>query len=173
MPVTEPHPLLGPLGSLVGTWRGDGTGHLPDQPDFTWREQLRVTTAGTPACSFHQRTTRPDGTPFHAEDGWVRVPPELQDEAATSTRVELAVVSPTGVLEALAGTMTPTSNGLVLEAASTTVERTPAAAVVHTTRRRWTLDGDELVIDFWMATPRHPEPYHHLTSRLRPATPTT
>lgn len=162
-----PHPLLGQLAELVGTWEGTGTGHLPDRPDFTWHERLRIATPGTPALAFHQRTTRPDGSPFHAEDGWVRVPPELQeDEPHGGRRVEMAVTSPTGVLEALAGRLEPTAEGLVLEARSEMLARTPAAAQVHQTRRRWTWDGETLVVAFWMATPAHPEPFHHLTAHL-------
>lgn len=157
------------LAALVGTWTGDGVGRLPGEPDFTWREQLRCATPGSPVVSFHQRTTRPDGTPFHAEDGWIRMPPELQVEAAP-TAVELVVASPTGVIEALAGTLVETASGFVLDAASTVVERTPAAATVNETRRRWTLDGEELVIDFWMATPRHPDRFHHLRTQLQRAT---
>lgn len=164
----EPHPLLGPLAAVVGTWEGRGTGRLPGEPDFTWHERLTCVTPGTPVLSFQQRTTRPDGSPFHAEDGWVRIPPELQP-AGEVAAAEVAVASPTGVIEALAGTLTPTPGGFVLDVTSTVVAGTPAAGKVHETRRRWTHDGDELVIDFWMATPRHPDRFHHLTTRLRRA----
>ncbi len=166
----EPHPLLGPLTAAVGAWQGDGTGHLPGAPEFTWHERLVCATPGTPVLSFSQRTTRPDGSPFHAEDGWVRVPPELQTDGDGVAAVEVAVASPTGVVEALAGTLRPTTDGFVLDASSTTVAGTPAAGRVHETRRRWTWDGEELVIDFWMATPGHPDRFHHLTTRLRRAT---
>lgn len=164
----DAHPLLGPLAAVVGDWVGEGVGRLPDQPDFAWRERLSITTPGTPVLAFAQRTKRLDGTPFHAEDGWVRVPPELQAGGGDAA-VELAVTSPTGVLEALAGTMTTTADGFVLDSTSTDVIGTPAAATVHETRRRWTLAGDELTIDFWMATANHPDRFHHLTSRLRRA----
>lgn len=164
----DPHPLLGPLGELVGTWVGDGVGHVPGEPDFTWRERLVLATPGTPTLSFRQRTTRPDGSPFHAEDGWVRVPPELQRDDGAA-RVELAVTSPTGVLEALAGTLTTTAEGVVLDAMSTAVVGTPGARTVHETRRRWTFSDDELVVEFWMATPAHPVRFHHLTTRLQRA----
>lgn len=166
----DPHPLLGPLATAVGTWTGSGTGRLPGEPSFTWQERLVLTTPGTPALAFQQRTTRPDGTPFHAEDGWVRVPPELQEEGARAATVELAVTSPTGVLEACSGTLTSTPSGFVLDATSTAVVGTAGARTVHGTRRRWMLDGQELVVDFWMATPRHPTTFHHLTSRLRRTT---
>ena len=164
----DPQPLLGPLGEVVGTWSGTGSGRLPGQPDFTWQEQLTLTTPGTPVLAFSQRTRRPDGSPFHAEDGWVRVPPELQAPGEDAV-VELAVTSPTGVLEALSGRLATTSSGFVLDATSTTVVGTDAAATVHETRRRWTLDGEELTVDFWMATPSHPDRFHHLKTRLRRA----
>lgn len=166
--MTDPT-LLSGLTVLVGTWTGAGVGHLPGEPDFTWHEQLRCATPGTPVVSFQQRTTRPDGSPFHAEDGWIRVPPELQVDAGP-TAVELVVAGPTGVIEALSGTLVPTASGFLLDAASTVVDGTPAAARVTETRRRWTLDGEELVIDFWMATPRHPDRFHHLRTQLQRAT---
>ena len=170
--MSTPHPLLGPLGGLVGGWQGHGEGRLPDQPDFSWRERLDLATPGTPALAFRQRTTHADGSPFHAEDGWVRVPPELQDEAGTGAArvVELAVTSPTGILEALRGTLRRTADGLLLDVASTAVVGTDAAGAVTSTRRRWRWDGDELTIDFWMATPRYPTMFHHLTSHLRRTT---
>ena len=167
--MVDPHPLLGALAAALGTWEGEGTGSLPGEPAFTWRERLRCTTPGTPTLSFQQRTTRPDGSPFHAEDGWVRVPPELQADDGGTAAVEVAVASPTGVVEALAGTLVTTATGFVLDTTSTIVAGTPAAGDVHETRRRWTLDGDGLVIEFWMATPRHPERFHHLTTTLHRA----
>lgn len=167
----DPHPLLGPLVDVLGVWEGEGTGQLPGQPEFSWHERLRIETAGTPAVSFHQRTTKPDGSPFHAEDGWVRVPPELQeDQPGRRRQVELAIASPTGILEALAGTLDTTNDGFVLEASSAMLARTPAAGHVIDTRRRWTWDGQTLRVAFWMATPDHPEPFHHLTAHLHRTT---
>lgn len=164
----DPHPLLGPLADVLGAWEGEGTGRLPGHPDFSWHERLRIETPGTPALAFHQRTTRPDGSPFHAEDGWVRVPPELQQgEPAGRRRVEMAVTSPTGILEALDGAAEPTPDGFVLEVASVMLAGTPAAGHVLETRRRWTWDGGTLTVAFWMATPDHPEPFHHLTAHLQ------
>lgn len=160
-----PHVLLGPLAGLVGTWVGEGTGQLPGRDLFAWRERLTVEHAGTPVLAFHQRTTRGDGTPFHAEDGWIRVPPELQVEGR-GPLVELAVTSPTGILEAMSGHAQATDAGCELDADSTEVSRTASAGHVLSTRRRWTLDGDTLVVEFWMATPNDPEQFHHLTSRL-------
>lgn len=166
----SPHPLVEPLLGLVGTWRGDGVGSLPGGDPFHWAERLEVGHGGTPALWFRQRTTRPDGTPFHAEDGWVRVPPELPPDGQGHRRVELAVASPTGVLEALDGTVetaVAAPSAIVLDASSTTTSATTVAATVAATRRRWTLSGDTLTVEFWMATPAHPEMFHHLTARLR------
>ncbi len=160
-----PHVLLGPLAGLIGTWVGGGTGQLPERDTFAWRERLTVEHAGTPVLAFHQRTTRGDGTPFHAEDGWIRVPPELQHDGQDPV-VELAVTSPTGILEAMSGAARTMEDGCELDAISTDVSRTAAAGHVLSTRRRWRLDGDLLTIDFWMATPNDPEQFHHLTSRL-------
>ena len=163
----EPHPAVVPLAALLGEWAGEGDGQLPDGRSFAWRERLRVEHGGGPALAFHQRTTRPEGGPFHAEDGWLRLPPELQADAPDGRfLVELAVTSPTGILEALSGVATPTGTGVEVDAANTALATTEAAGEVLATRRRWVLDGDTLVVDFWMATPAFPERFHPLTSRL-------
>lgn len=160
-----PHPLVAPIVGLVGVWTGSGTGRLPGGDEFRWDERFEIGHAGTPGLWLRQRTRRPDGSPFHAEDGWVRVPPERQPAEGPAV-VELAVTSPTGVLEALAGTATARAGHVEIDATSTAVVGTPAAATVHRTRRRWQLDGDELRVDFWMATPDHPDTFHHLSALL-------
>ncbi len=76
------------------------------------------------------------------------------------------MTSPTGILEALAGMVEPSEDGLTMDAMSTSVARTPAAGHVEETRRRWTLEGDQLTVEFWMATPGEPELFHHLTAHL-------
>jgi hypothetical protein len=161
-----PHPLLGPLTSLIGVWAGAGSGSLPGGPTFSWSERLTVTHVGTPALSVQQRTKRADGSPFHAEDMWVRVPPELQLEDGDTTSIELVVTSPTGILEASAGIATGTSTGCVLDATTTAIARTLAAGEVLATRRRYRVNGDHLAVDFWMATPADPDLFHHLTAEL-------
>lgn len=172
-----PHPLVTPFAGLVGTWVGDGVGRLPGRDEFTWRERFEVGHAGTPALWFRQRTRRPDGSPFHPEDGWVRLPPELQGDAVAgalvdrgvAARAEVVVASPTGIVETLAGDLLPADDGCLLDVSSTTVARTPAAGEVLATRRRWTLTGDRLVTEFWMATPAEPDGFHHLTATLHRA----
>ena len=72
-------------------------------------------------------------------------------------------------LAKLAGTVVPTEDGAVLDAGSTGVHGTAAAAVVTTTRRTWEVAGDRLTVRFWMATPTHPSTFHHLTASLRRA----
>lgn len=163
------HPAAAALGEFVGTWSGGGTGQLPGGDPFAWTEELEVGHAGAPALWFRQRTRRPDGSPFHAEDGWIRTPPELQDVDGTGTWVELVVASPTGVVEALDGMVTSEGGATTLDASSTTVARTAAAGLVLQTRRRWVVAGDELRVDFWMATPAHPTRFHHLTGRYERA----
>lgn len=160
------HPAASALGGFVGSWSGGGTGQLPGGDPFTWTEQLEVGHAGTPALWFRQRTRRPDGSPFHAEDGWVRTPPELQGVDGAGTRVELAVASPTGIVEVLDGVVTVDGGTTTLDATSTSVARTAAAGLVLSTRRRWQAVDDELRVDFWMATPAHPTRFHHLTGRF-------
>ena len=160
------HPSVRPYRALVGTWTGQGSGVLPGGEPFTWDERFVVTSPGPPALAFSQRTRRPDGGPFHAEDGWVRLPPERQVQDGATAVVELAVTSPTGVLEALDGTLSLDGSAITLEAASTSVLGTTSAGEVTTTRRRWTLADDTLTVEFWMATPAFPDQFHHLTAHL-------
>lgn len=160
----EVHPDLRAAAPLVGTWTGDGEGHFPGLDDFAWTERMDVVSSGAPALSWRQRTRRPDGSPFHAEDGWLRLPPAAPDGTA-----ELTVAQPTGIIEAHAGTLVVDGDGLVLDVSATAVAGTPTARTVRATRRRWRLVGDELHVDMWMATPRVPELTHHLVAVLHRA----
>lgn len=158
-----PHPALAPLQALVGTWVGQGEGHFPTIQPFAWLERMEVAASPKPVLAFRQRTTTPDGaTPMHAEDGWVRV---LPDGPRGTT--ELVVAQPTGLVETHVGNWGQQDGEMVLDWTSTTVAGTPSAVTVISTRRRWTLRDDTLVLDLWMATEAVPDLTHHLTARLR------
>jgi len=151
------HPDLDGLAGLVGTWSGPGEGHFPTTDDFAWDERMEVLAPpGRPVLAFRQRTTRPDGTPFHAEDGWVRVVPD---------GLELTVAQPTGIVEVHAGSLA-TTDGVVCDWTSTAVVGTPTARTVVAVRRCWQLVGDDLRLDLWLHTPAVDELTHHLTARL-------
>lgn len=158
----ELHPALEGIAGLVGTWQGAGEGHFPTIEPFTWRETMTVAAPpGRPVLAFRQRTLRPDGTPFHAEDGWVRALPDGPTGA-----LELTVAQPTGIVEAHAGGHTTDGAAMVCDWTTTAVVGTPGARTVHGVRRRWRLTGDELVLDLWLWTPAVDGLTHHLSARL-------
>src|SRR5690606_12588244 len=84
-----PHPDLGPLARLIGTWSGEGEGHYPTIEPFRYREQVEFTHAGKPFLAYRQSTVDLGTTlPAHAEAGYLR--------AVGRGRVELVLAHPTG-----------------------------------------------------------------------------
>lgn len=143
------------LGILPGVWEGSGDGHYPTMEPFAYREQLTFARrADKPILTYVQRTWRA-GTdaPLHAECGYLRVDDD---------RVELVLAQPTGFTEVHHG------RGLegVYELGLTGFARTATALRVDTVRRRWEIDGDELVVDLWMSYAGVIDG-HHLHARLR------
>ena len=147
------HEALGPVAGLVGTWRGRGEGHYPTIEDFAYLEEVTFGHVGKPFLAYHQRTRHADtGQPLHTEAGYLRLP----DGAP-----ELVMAQPTGITEVYTGTW---GDG-VLDLRCDTPGRTPSARPVHALRRRFTLDGDTLSYDLWMAHDDTPET-HHLHATL-------
>jgi hypothetical protein len=159
----ELHPALEPLAGLVGTWEGEGSGHYPTIEPFSYGERITFGHVGKPFLTYEQRTWRPDdGTPMHAEAGYLRVVPGV---AIGALAVEWVLAHPTGIAEIEEGRYV---DG-VLDLHATTVGRTATAKPVHALRRRVLLDGDVVSYDLWMAHGRTPET-HHLTAQLHRTT---
>lgn len=156
------HPALGALAALVGTWSGEGEGHYPTIPPFSYRETVVFSAAaGRPVLAYSQRTWRA-GTdePLHGESGWLRG--QLDGGA------ELVVAQPTGFAEASVLALREEDGALVLDGGRTPLLRTPAARPVVDLRRRFVLAGDELRYDLWMTWAGH-EDEHHLRAVLHRA----
>ncbi len=154
----ELHPSNAELAPLLGVWRGRGEGAYPTIDDFSYNEELTFGHVGKPFVAMSQKTK--DATtelPLHAEAGYFRP----QEDGS----VELLLTQPSGIVEILSGAVTPAESGVEIDLTSTTVVGTPSAKDVSETRRRYVVDGDSLVIDFWMAAVGEPMT-HHLTSRL-------
>jgi hypothetical protein len=153
------HLSLGPLGALVGTWRGEGEGAYPTIASFRYREEVEFVHDGRPVLTYRQRTWRVDAdTPMHAESGYLRGP--------IDGRAELVVAQPTGFGEVAMLEVREEDGALVLDGGRTTLARTPSAKAVDDVRRRFRIVGDELHYDLWMTYAGH-EDVHHLHALLR------
>ncbi len=153
------HPSNAALISLLGTWTGSGEGSYPTIDNFSYDEELSFGHSGKPFVALNQRTrSRRSGIPLHAEAGYFR--------PQSGGSVELVLAQPSGILEVLVGVCQATEVGLVLDLRSDSVVVSPSAKVVTETRRRFSVDGDTLTIDMWMAAMGEPLT-HHLNSVLR------
>jgi hypothetical protein len=153
------HPALEPLAVLLGTWEGEGSGHYPTIEPFTYGERVTFGHTGKPFLTYQQVTWRADdGTPLHAETGYLRAVPGI---AIGALAVEWVLAHPTGIAEVEEGRLV---DG-VLELRATTVGRTATAKPVHSLRRQFVLGEDRLRYDLWMAHAETPET-HHLQATL-------
>lgn len=153
-----PHPDLGRLSALLGTWRGRGDGHYPTIDPFAYLEEVVFTHVGRPFLAYVQRTRHPDaGTPMHAEVGYLRPAP--------AGRAEWVLAHPTGIVEVEEGTVHDDGDVVTIALAATTVGGTATAKAVRTLRRTLRIEGDVLRYDLWMG---HGDVVdgHHLSATL-------
>ena len=157
--MVELHPMCKPLEPLLGTWRGTGRGSYPTIDDFEYTEELVFGHVGKPFLSMVQRSRDLlTGQPLHGEAGYLRALPD--------GGIELTVAQPSGVVEIDVGSVTESSDGLVLELASARVALTPTAKSVTAVRRRLSVAGSTLVSELWMAAVGEAELIHHVRSEL-------
>jgi hypothetical protein len=147
--MTEPHPALGPLSELLGTWMGHGQGHYPTIADFEYREEIVFTQVGKPFLAYRQRTwDARSGDPLHTEMGYLR--------PGGDGRYELIIAQPTGLADVYSGT----GHDGVYDLHCDQVARTPTAKPVLAVRRRFEIHGDRLAYDLWMAHAETPMSHH-------------
>jgi hypothetical protein len=152
------HPALGPIGRLVGTWRGEGDGAYPTIEPFRYREEVVLAHDGRPVLAYRQRTWRIDAdVPMHVESGYLRVP--------GTGPIELIIAQPTGIAEVASMEVREEDGMLVLDGARAALQRSGTAKEVVDVRRRFRLDGDTLHYDLWMTYAGH-EDTHHLRAVL-------
>lgn len=75
------------LASLIGIWKGQGSGFFPTIKPFAYAETVEFLHAGKPVFSYNQKTTI-GGQPMHAENGFLRVFPDQH--------LEFFIAQPTG-----------------------------------------------------------------------------
>ncbi len=154
-PAAELHPALAPLAFLLGTWRGDGSGHYPTIEPFAYVEEISFVHVGKPWLLYTQRTRHAtEDRPLHAETGYWRPVGE--------GTVEVVMAYPTGHVEIAEGTVRGTS----VEVVTSTLAAAPTAKRVDRVERRITVEGDELQYVLAMAAVGEPLT-DHLEATLR------
>ena len=152
------HPAVAVLAPLLGTWAGSGSGDYPTIEPFEYAEEVTFGHVGKPFLRYGQRTQSvTDGSPMHAELGFVRVP--------APDRVEWVLAHPTGVTELLEGTLTVRGGVIEMELEATTIGRSASAKSVTALARSILIDGDMLSYTVRMGAVGHPL-QHHLAATL-------
>ena len=156
------HPLLEPLGWLVGTWHGLGVGGYPTIEDFRYEQEISFAHDGRPFLAYESKTwlidvdgkrIRPSGR----ESGFWR---------ATGDRaLEVVLAHPTGLVEVYVGESTFTK----VELATDVVARTTTAKDVAALKRLYGKVEDDLAYAIDMAAVGQPL-QSHLSARLQRAT---
>jgi THAP4-like, heme-binding beta-barrel domain len=154
----EPHPALAPLAFLLGTWRGDGSGHYPTIESFAYVEEISFVHVGKPWLLYSQRTRHAtEGRPLHAETGYWR--------PVDDGRIEVVMAYPTGHVEIAEGSV----SGSSIEIVTDTLTATPTAKRVDRVERTISVDGDELRYTLAMAAVGEPlTPHLEATLRRQP-----
>ncbi|WP_370323681.1 FABP family protein [Euzebya sp.] len=135
----DPHPDIGPLTFLIGTWRGRGRGVYPTIDSFAYTEEVVIEPLPKPVLRYGQRTAHADtGEPLHAEAGFFRLPDGVP---------ELVIAQPTGIVECHAGVLE--GQRLVLQ--STVVGLTPSAAGHRVTDVERTIEVVDDVLRYSLA----------------------
>ena len=156
-PPTPLHPAVEPLAFLLGTWRGEGSGHYPTIDSFAYVEEISFAHVGKPWLLYTQRTRHAtEDRPLHAETGYWR---PIGDRV-----FEVAMSYPTGHVEVAAGTV---DDGDIVIVTSE-LQATPTAKRVDRVERRISVVGDELHYTLAMAAVGLPLTAH-LEATLRRA----
>lgn len=136
MPV-ELHPDLAELAPLLGAWAGRGSGKYPTIEPFDYDEEVVFGHVGKPFLAYGQKTRAvADGTPLHAETGYLRVP--------RPGRVEWVLAHPSGITEIEVGTYSRAGDVIDIATATATIGLSPTAKEVTAVGRSLRLAGDEL-----------------------------
>ena len=155
------HPDLASLAFLLGTWEGHGTGIYPTVDGFTYRESSTFFAPhAKPFIVYQQKTWRgndhPGAESLHAEAGYLR--------PSGTTRVEMVLTQPTGIVEVLHGQVADGKISLK----STLVGLTDTAKRVETVERNISVDGDIMKYELLMSAMGESHQVH-LEARLERA----
>ena len=153
------HEACLPLTTILGTWRGSGTGHYPTIDDFDYSEEVVFGHVGKPFVTYSQKTKNlSDGQPLHSEHGFLRV--------IDQTTLEMVVSQPTGIVETHVGAYVSNNESFIVNFESAQVVTTPSAKSVEQVRRLIRIDRNQLSYDVSMAAVGRPL-QHHLEATLQ------
>lgn len=142
------------LDALIGTWTGMGRGEYPTIEEFVFEETIEISRIpGKQFLVYVQKTKGPNG-PLHTEMGFLR-------PIADGT-VEFVIAQPTGQTEILDGQIV----GMSMTFDASQVQNSATAKQVNATKRVYSLEGDTLRCEFFMAAVGQPM-QRHLSSVLR------
>ena len=150
------------LKLLAGRWRGTGQGRYPTIETFEYRETLCFTWDGArPLLHYDQQTERRNNpqdpfVPSHRETGFLYL--------VEGDRVAMANAQLGGRLEALQGTVEPTTDGLVITLHSVELANDPR---MEQSSRVLTLSRDSLHYVMHMQTTKVPRLALHLEATLQ------
>ena len=142
------HPMAEQLAFLLGRWEGASLGLWAPGEPLEFRDVIEFGHVGKPFLAYEQHTWRADGTPSHGERGYL-----IATGAGT---VEWALAQPSGILEALTGTVE--SGRVTLRTGA--VARTAGAKHVTDVARDYAVDGDELRYELQIAMNGEPLAAH-------------
>ncbi len=152
------HPNLQALTPLLGTWQGRGSGTYPTIEPFDYLEEVSFSHVGKPFLVYGQKTRSvADGTPLHAETGYLRVP--------RPGHLELVLAHPSGITEIDVGTYTADGTAIELDMTAANIGLTPTAKEVTALGRQFRVDGDELSYSLQLGAVGQPL-QHHLAAVL-------
>ena len=158
--MTDLHPDLAHVATLLGSWSGRGHGEYPTIQPFDYIETISFEHVGKPFLAYRQRTrsTTEPALPLHAEAGYWRFP--------AGGRVEVTISHPTGIGEIEEGELDIAADGTITIAlAASTIARSGTAKEVTAITRRFVVQGDTLTYDVAMAAVGQPL-QHHLSATL-------
>ena len=161
--MTDLHPDLATVATLLGTWTGTGHGEYPTIDPFDYAESVTFGHVGKPFLSYVQRTrsigtTLVPAAPMHAESGYWRFP--------RPGRVEVVLSHPTGIVEIEEGTIELALDGaIVVSIATTHVVGSSTAKDVAGLERTFRVTGDHIDYTVRMAAVGLPM-QHHLEATL-------
>ncbi len=154
----EIHPAIAHLASLLGTWRGRGSGHYPTIDPFEYVEEVTIGHVGKPFLSYTQKTRHAEtDLPLHAEAGYFR-PVGLE-------AVELILAQPSGIVEIDEGSVAIDEGVIRIDITSQVVATSSTAKDVASVRRTLSIAGDELRYDVEMGAVGQTH-QHHLNAVL-------
>lgn len=147
------HSDLEALAPLLGGWAGRGSGEYPTIEPFDYLEEVVFSHVGKPFLAYGQKTKAVgDGTPLHAETGYLRVP--------QPGHIELVLAHPSGITEIEVGTYSVTGDVIEIELTASAIGLTPSAKQVAALGRRFRVDGDELSYSVQMGAVGQPLQNH-------------